>query len=73
MALHCVLVNENTKEFLTQVNGGVTPQIENHPTVLVYADDINDEANRIMTIEDFNKEYYFLYSDASTNNTVIKK
>lgn len=73
MALHATLINENTLEFLKQVNGGVKPEIEEEPTMLIYADEINDPENVIIKRSEFDDQYVWCMCHDPNCNLVAKK
>lgn len=73
MAQHATLINENTLEFLKQVNGGMKPKIEKEATFLIYGDDINDPENEIVTRVELNDQYSWHKCEDDNCNIVVKK
>jgi len=73
MALHATLINENTLEFLKQVNGGMKPTIEKETTVLIYGDNINDPENEIVTRAQLDEQYSWHVCEDNNCNIVVKK
>ncbi len=75
MPMHVVFVNENTIDFIQQVNGGVRPSEEylENPTFFIHSDRLDDvDHNQLMTREEF-KSTYKLHECSDHNCNIVEK
>ncbi len=76
MPMHAVFVNENTLDFIQQVNGGVRPAEEclETPTVFIHSDRLDDaDHNDLMNRAEFNNTYTFHDCSDNNCNVIVKK
>ncbi len=75
MPMHVVLVNENTIDFIQQVNGGVRPAEEclENETFFIHSDRVDDvDHNQLMTRKEFMTTYKLHECDDHNCNIVEK-
>ncbi len=76
MPMHALIVNENTLDFIQQVNGGVRPTKEclETPTVFIHSDRVDDvDHNDLLAEKDFNITYKWHVCEDDNCNIVEKK